>query len=442
MLYETERIEFKRQMVQELYKEVIAFANTAGGTIYLGIDDAGNIGGLANRDEAYTAVTNGIRDAILPDVTMFVQYTLQNDGVIRIEVGEGTYKPYYLKGKGLKPSGVFVRQGTSSVPASQEQIRQMIKTSDGDVFEEMRAMQQDLTFDEAAQAFRRYHVDFSPEKYVALGIQKAGGGLFTNLAWLLSDQCRHTVKTAVFADEDNTIFKDSREFTGSVLRQLDETFHYLMLCNNTRAEIKGLERIEEKDYPDTAIREALLNALVHRDYSYSGSTIINVNDTCMEFISLGGLLPGLSPEDIKNGISQPRNRNLAEVFHRLRLIESYGTGLRKIYRAYRNCSVKPEIHVTPNTFKLILPNMYTAAQESESGERSCEHKKAEQQIKITPQMEKVLAYLDRYGEMTDEELQELLDIKRTRSYTLARRMCEENLIDSYGRGKDKVFRKK
>ena len=101
--------------------------------------------------------------------------------------------------------------------------------------------------------------------------------------------------------------------------------------------------------------------------------------------------------------------------------------------------------MTPNTFKLILPNMNTAASESGgSGDsvKNCEQKDAKQQIKITPQMKKVLAYLDRYGEMTDEDLQELLDIKRTRSYTLARRMCEENLIAAYGRGKEKMFRKK
>ena len=91
-------------------------------------------------------LTNGIRDAIQPDVTMFVRYVLQDNHVIRIEIGEGSYKPYYLKGKGIKPAGVYVRQGAASVQASPEQIRQMIKDSDGDVFEEMRTMQEDSDF--------------------------------------------------------------------------------------------------------------------------------------------------------------------------------------------------------------------------------------------------------------------------------------------------------
>ena len=163
MQYESERIEYKSQMIDDIYKEVIAFANTDGGVIYLGIDDKGNQIGIDNVDETYTRLTNGIRDAIAPDVTMFVRYVLQDNKVIRIEVGEGSYKPYYLKGKGLKPAGVYVRQGATSVQASPEQIRQMIKDSDGDVFEEMRTVQQNLTFDEAAVAFKRYKVDFLEE---------------------------------------------------------------------------------------------------------------------------------------------------------------------------------------------------------------------------------------------------------------------------------------
>ena len=100
MQYESERIEYKSQMIDDIYKEVIAFANTDGGVIYLGIDDKGNQIGIDNVGETYTRLTNGIRDAIAPDVTMFVRYVLQDNKVIRIEVGEGSYKPYYLKSKG------------------------------------------------------------------------------------------------------------------------------------------------------------------------------------------------------------------------------------------------------------------------------------------------------------------------------------------------------
>lgn len=290
---------------------------------------------------------------------MFVRFTIQDNKVVRLTVSEGANKPYYLKGKGLKPSGVFVCQGASAVPASSEQIRQMIKESDGDAFEEIRSLEQELTFRAAEKAFELCGVKFSPEKYRALGMVQKKEGIYTNLALLLSDQCMHTTKIAVFSDESRTMFRDSREFTGSVFRQFEDTVNYLALCNKTSSTIKGVVRTDSPDYPEEAIREALLNAIIHRDYGFSGSIIINITDYEMEFISLGGLLPGLSPDDIRTGISQPRNKNLAEVFHRLRLIESYGTGIRRIFSLYADFPEQPRIEVTPNTFKIILPNRNT-----------------------------------------------------------------------------------
>ncbi|MCD8097385.1 MAG: putative DNA binding domain-containing protein [Lachnospiraceae bacterium] len=436
MQYESERIEFKSQVTEDIYKEVIAFANTDGGIIYIGVDDKGNFTGIDNVDETYTRLTNGIRDAIAPDVTMFVRYVLQENNTIQIEIGEGSYKPYYLKSKGIRPSGVYVRQGASSVQASLNQIRKMIKDSDGDIFEEMRTAVQELSFDEAQRTFKRYKVDFSEEKYIALGLRNIHDNQYTNLAMILSDDCKHTTKIAVFGDDANITFKDAKEFGGSIFKQLDDSYAYLSLCNRTFATFKGLERVEQCDYPAEALREALLNALVHRDYSYSGSIIINVNNSCIEFISIGGLLPGLSIDDIRSGISQPRNRKLAEIFHRLKLIESYGTGIRKIYALYKNCAAQPRIEVTSNTFKLVLPNMNTVAAAVEKEASTVE----KTSVAITPQMKTVLDYLAEYGEMTDADLQELLNIKKTRAYLLARQMSDNGLIDIVGRGAAKKYR--
>lgn len=426
MTFETENIEFKLQFTEEIYKEVIAFANTDGGVIYIGIDNNGNAVGIDNVDENYTRITNGIRDAIMPDVTMFVKYTIQENHVVRITVREGSYKPYYLKTKGLKPSGVFVRQGTSSVSASPEQIRMMIKEADGDAFESMRSMEQELTFKIAKEAFKRYNIEFAKTKYRGLGLTSQADELYTNLALIISDQCTHTTKVAVFADEENTKFRDSKEFGGSIFEQLDDTFAYLMLCNKTSSTFKGLERIEKVDYPEEALREALLNALVHRDYSFSGSIIINVNDKEMEFISIGGLLPGLSPDDIRSGISQPRNKNLADIFHRLHLIESYGTGIRKIYNLYANCIEQPRIEVTLNTFKIILPNMNrTSTKVVSTG--------------VTAQMQKILDYIQENGQITDQEIQDLLGLKKTRAFILAKQMRDDGVIRVIGRGEEKKY---
>jgi ATP-dependent DNA helicase RecG len=246
------------------------------------------------------------------------------------------------------------------------------------------------------------------------------------LGLLLSDQGTHTVKVAVFSDEHNTVFCDRKEFTGSILRQLEESFDYLQLCNKNRSVIDGLARRDYWDYPKDAIREALLNSLIHRDYGFSGSIIININDYCIEFISIGGLLPGISTEDIRNGISQLRNKKLAEVFHRLNFIEAYGTGIRRIFSLYENCPVLPAIDVSPNSFRITLPNVnMTKGVASPSN------------IAITPQMQILIDYLKMHGEIIDAEVQTLLNIKRTRSFTLIKQMSDANLIKVEGRGRNR-----
>ena len=250
----------------------------------------------------------------------------------------------------------------------------------------------------------------------------------TNLALLLSDQCEHTIKIAVFSDEECTVFRDSREFGGSVFKQFEDTVNYLALCNKTNSVIKGVVRTDKQDYPEEAIREALLNAIVHRDYSFSGSIIINVTDYKIEFISLGGLLPGLSADDIRSGISQPRNTKLAEVFHRLRLIESYGTGIRRIFKLYASCPEQPRIEVTSNTFKIVLPNMNAAPAAV-----------PENVPTATPQMQKVLDYIKAHGQITEKEISDLLGLKKTRTFTVAKKMRELGMIKVIGRGEGKKY---
>jgi ATP-dependent DNA helicase RecG len=303
----------------------------------------------------------------------------------------------------------------------------MIKNADGDIFEELRSMEQELTFSFCAKTFKEYGVDFGEEKFNVLGISSRTLGLYTNLGLLLSDQCTHSIKVAVFADEQNTVFRDRKEFAGSVFEQMEEAFTYLQLCNQNRSIIDGLKRTDHWDYPKDAIREALINALIHRDYSFSGSIIINVNDRCIEFISIGGLLPRLLPEDIRNGISQLRNRNLAAVFHRLNFIESYGTGIRRIFALYEGCPEMPDITVTANSFKITLPNMNNAKEPNPS------------RYLITPQMQLLLGYISKNQDITETELQQLLGIGRTRLYTLAKQMEYAGLIKVSGRGEGKRY---
>lgn len=439
MIYESESVELKEILKEDINKEVVAFANKEGGTIYIGIDDRGHEVGIQNLDESYTRLTNIIRDTILPDITVFTRYELLKNNIIKITVSEGSAKPYFLKKNGLKPSGVYVRQGASSAQATWEQIRQFIKYSDGDSFESARSLLQDLTFDTSEVEFKSRNIAFTEDKYISLGLRDTEKDLFTNLALLISEQCTHSVKVAVFDDPANTIFIDRREFFGSIFKQLHDTYDYLMLNNRTASVIRGLDRIDSIDYPPEAIREALLNALIHRDYSYSGSIIININKERIEFISIGGLLPGLSANDIMAGISQPRNPKLAQVFFRLKHIEAYGTGIRRIYDLYRNSDIKPEIAVSENTFRIILPNMNYRGENAKNECRVSENEFGSKTYKITAQMKEVLDYLSQYEFIADDDFMELLNLKRTRAYIVAKQMADMGLIDIIGRGKDKKY---
>jgi ATP-dependent DNA helicase RecG len=308
------------------------------------------------------------------------------------------------------------------------------KTAYSDSILEYRSLNQNPGFSEAEKEFQIRKVAFSQEKFVGLGMINASDGLYTNLAALLSDNCEFSIKAAVFEGTTKQIFKDRKEFTGSVFKQLRDAYDYLELCNRVRATFAGLDRIDEKDYPDAAIREALSNAIVHRDYTYSGSIMINVYDDRMEFVSLGGLVKGLTEKDIRAGISQPRNKNLANVFYRLRLIEAYGTGIQRIFSSYPE-EVPPRLVTTENTFTMTLPNRNYPGPSGEPGPEKSQGKGNE----LTYQFKEVLDYLKEHGSITEDAVRELLGIKRTRAYTIAKQMQGAGLIASHGRGAQKRY---
>jgi ATP-dependent DNA helicase RecG len=351
-------IEFKRQYVKDLNKTVVAFANTNGGRIYIGIDDYGDVVGLSNPDKELLKLTNSIRDSIKPDITLLTSGTIETingKDVVILEVQKGASCPYYLINKGIRPEGVYLRHGSSSVPASEAAILKIIKETAGDSYEDLRSLQQDLDFDTLKNEFKEKNIELGESQMKTLHIID-DNGLYTNLGFLLSEQCQHTIKVAVFEGTSKEVFKDRYEFSGSVMKQMKEVFAFLDRYNRTQSIIEGLTRKDTRDYPTVAIRESLLNSIVHRDYSFSGSTLISVFDDRLEFLTIGGLVKGMTREDIMIGISISRNKNLADVFYRLKWIEAYGTGIMKIIKSYKAYPESPRIDITDNAFKITLPN--------------------------------------------------------------------------------------
>ncbi len=360
MIYvESFTVELKQEVNADFKKEVIAFANTDGGEIYVGVAKDGSVTGVPKAEQVMEQIGNMIRDGIKPDLSGYtaIEAVPERDKtVVKVTVLRGAKRPYHLTEKGLKPTGVFIRHGVSSVPATEEMIREMLRESDGVTFDKSRCINQDLTFEYAAKYFADNHVSFNENNKRTLHLIDADG-YYTNAALLLSDQCEHSIKCAVYEGNGKTKFKTRKEFTGSVLRQMDEAYEFISLNNNLNSTIEGLKRVDNPDYPPYAIREALLNAIVHRDYDYSGSILINIFDDRMEFVSIGGLVKGMTMQDVMGGVSQSRNMVLANIFYRLELIESYGTGIRRIMESYEGRMEQPVFAPAPASFVVILPKI-------------------------------------------------------------------------------------
>lgn len=427
---ESETLELKEIVVEDIKKEIIAFANSAGGTLYVGVADDGNIVGVENPDMVIQQISNMVRDSIKPDITMFTRYAAKNvEGkqIVAVEIQRGTERPYYLAKKGLRPEGVYVRQGTSSVPATSTAIRRMIKDTDGDSFEAMRSLEQNLTFQATEKEFALRDLAFGISQMKTLGILNTDG-IYTNLGLLLSEQCAHTVKAAVFEGINQSIFRDRQEFTGSLLQQMNEVYEYIDRRNQVHSTFDKLRRIDTRDYPEVAIREALLNSLVHRDYSFSASTLISVYDDRIEFTSIGGLPAGVSLDDIMLGLSVCRNPKLANVFYRLELIEAYGTGMKKIMGAYENSNKKPVIETTDNAFKIILPNLNEDAGSLPVADAGSE---AERQV---------LEFIKKNGAISRKETETAVNLKQTAAGRLLSKMIQKKLIVQIGQGKNTKYR--
>ncbi len=355
--FEGEHVEFKESVNDSTVKTIAAFANSDGGRVYIGVSDDGEILGVENVDDELLKLTNKMHSNIRPDVPMMVTTDVETFGdkkLIVVTVNRGSKRPYYLASKGLRPEGVYVRSGASSIPSSDTAILQMIQESAVDSFETRLSMEQNLSFEFAKSYFAESGFELSDAEMRTLGMLTAEG--FTNLALLLSDQCPSFVKAASFNDDTRDVFLERREFSGSILSQLEDAYGFLVLHDKFKTEYEGLRRIDYDDYPKQALREAIANAIAHREYALSGPTLVNVMPSLVEITSLGGLVPGITKEDLEANISMPRNKLLAALMYRLGIIEAWGTGIGRMRSSYDDTGLDVEITITPNTFTVRLPN--------------------------------------------------------------------------------------
>lgn len=355
------RVEFQEGWSQTAQKTLLAFANTIGGDLYFGITDDGITKGLSKKavNVISRTVQEFCRSEVEPVLIDMVSTKVISAGnctyVLRVSVEPGEDRPYALKGKRYT-GGAYVRDGSMSVTATEEEIRDMIRDSSPQPWESRLSRQTDLRFGETADIFKKYNVSFSSAHFLRLGLVD-DADRFTQLGELLSDQNRTKLVVATFSQDSASL--SIREFSGSLLRQIDQAFAMFAAINPELIHKTGeLANKRHFAWPPKALREALVNCAVHRDYSQSEPTKVSIFPNRFEFLSYGSIPGRLSVDDIVlEGVSKCRNERLADILRRLGWMENYGSGFPMIWREYANSGAEPKLEATRRVFRIVLPKI-------------------------------------------------------------------------------------
>ena len=352
---ETNRIENKEQLNEDFEQEVIAFLNyKEGGIIYVGINKNGQVAGVENTDLTQLQIKDRIKNNIQPstlglfDVTV---ETIENKEVIKVIISSGTEKPYYLRKKGRTPEGCYIRIGSSKERMTERMIEEMFSKRIKNSLKEIEAPRQDLTFRQ-------------------LKIHYEGNGMTLNDNFarnlnLLTDEGKYNYNAYLLADENDISIKLVK-YLGTSKMELIENQEYGYCClitatqrildrltaeNTVYAKIEYNGRKEVEMIDSKALKEAVINAMVHSDYTLSTTPIIELYSDRIEITSGGGLPQGLSQEEFLEGVTAPRNKELIRVFKDVDLIENIGSGVLRILDAYDKSCFKFMEHFLRVSFK-------------------------------------------------------------------------------------------
>lgn len=335
---ETNRIENKEQLNEDFEQEVIAFLNyKEGGIIYVGINKNGQVVGVEDVDLTQLQIKDRIKNNIQPSTLgLFdvIVETIDDKDVIKVVISSGTEKPYYLRKKGRTPEGCYIRIGSSKERMTERMIEKMFARRIKNSLKEIESPRQDLTFRQ-------------------LKIHYEGNGMILNDNFarnlnLLTDEGKYNYNAYLLADENNISIKLVK-YLGTSKMELIENQEYGYCClitatqrildrltaeNTVYAKIEYNGRKEVEMIDSKALKEAVINAMVHSDYTLTTTPIIELYSDRIEITSGGGLPQGLSQEEFLEGVTAPRNKELIRVFKDVDLIENIGSGVLRILDAY------------------------------------------------------------------------------------------------------------
>jgi len=437
-LVENERLEFFNEFSDDVVKTVIAFANTSGGEVLIGIDSEKNLIGVEQAKQMMFQITSSLKIGIVPDVSMLVEvsrFEILGKSLIKIKIDQGVETPYYLSGVGLSPFGVFVRKGELTIEASLTTIFQMITEKEQFSYENRSALNQNLTFEKFEETLEKKGIAFDAVYQPSLGIFEKYG-LWTNLSYLFSDQAKQIIRVAVYDGVDKISMKKRHIIKGPFLQQLEEAYQILELYNGVDVLQDGLYQTKMRDYDEIVLRELLINAVMHREYGINADIMISIFDDRLEILSPGGLLRGLGPTDAMMGVVGLRNAKLAQLLTRLNLAENCGTGFAKIKAAYKNYEVQPLIENSENGFQVTIMNMNKGKIKKINNESSMRNNYTDG---LSDREKAVLTLLESKQTVTRKEVEDLLVVSQATAVNLLRDMVNRERIEMLGHARNMKY---
>jgi predicted HTH transcriptional regulator len=355
MLNETNRIEYKSELNDKFEREVVGFLNYhEGGIIYIGISEDGTIKGVSDTDKIQLKIVDRIKDKISPATLGLFDVIAEVHGdkqVIKIVVSSGPEKPYYIKSHGMSETGCFLRVGSSTQPMPQNMIDTLFARRARITLSNMTSPNQRLHFKSLRFYYSEQDLVLNEEFEYNLDLLTSDDK-YNYLAYLLADNNGFSIKVAKYDGTDKINLIENEEYGyGCIITAANRVLEKMKIENKTFTKITSTRRLEKKMFDETAVREAIINAIVHNDYSREVPPVVEIFSDRSTITSYGGLPIGFSQEDFFNGRSLPRNRELMRVFKDVELFEQLGSGMRRILSAYD----KSIFDFTPNFLIITIP---------------------------------------------------------------------------------------
>ncbi|MBQ7290366.1 MAG: putative DNA binding domain-containing protein [Clostridia bacterium] len=359
-------------------KSVSAFANGIGGTLFFGIDNDKNIIGLNNIQSDAENISRLIKERITPFPNFVLTPEKENGkDLLVLTVYPGRSTPYYYKADGITEA--YIRIGNESVIAPDYVLNQLLLKGMNLTYDALISEYdfKDYAFSKMREQYKAWTGNSMEDKLFDSFEMRDKNGKLTNAGALLADSSpiRHS---RLFCTRWNGLDKsggvidalDSAEYSGSLIILLNEGIGFVKRNMKTRWKKTSNSRIEMPDYCERSVFEALVNALIHRDYTVLGSEIhIDIYDDRLTIYSPGGMADGtlIQERDISNVSSTRRNPILADIFGRLGYMERQGSGFRKILEGTARLpgytdEFKPTFHSTNSSFFVILKNINYSSQ--------------------------------------------------------------------------------